>query len=96
VAVAESRPLRFAVHVSPGARRERVGGNRGGSLVVKVRAPAVEGAATEAALRLVAEAFAVRPSAVTCERGARQREKTIAIEGEPDALRARLAELLEL
>lgn len=78
----------------PGSRRRHVGGERGGSLVVAVAAPAVEGAATEEALTLIARAFGVRPGAVSCERGTHRREKVIAIEGDVDALKGRLEELL--
>jgi uncharacterized protein len=91
---ANSPSLRVSVHVNPGSRRRHVGGERGGSLVVHVGARAVEGAATEETLAMVASAFGVRASAVSLERGAHRREKVVVIEGDVEALRARLAQLL--
>ena len=44
-------------------------------------APAVDGRATEAALAAVAEAFGVRPSAVTLVTGATSRSKVVAVDG---------------
>lgn len=87
--------IRVAVHVHPGARRPHVGGTRGGSLVVKVRAAAVDGAANEDTLTMLAAAFEVKESAVTLERGSRRRDKIILIAGDAERLRERLAQLLE-
>jgi uncharacterized protein len=88
-----STRLRVTVRVRPGASRTRVGGSHGEALVVRVGAPAVDGRATEAALRAVAEALGVRPRQVSLVRGATSRTKVIEVEGATDALAARLAEL---
>ena len=99
--------MRFEIRVRPGASRTRVGGSHGGRLVVAVSARAVDGAATEAALAAVAEAFGVRRRAVTLVRGATSRDKVVEINsggvtsggstssdaGEAD-IASRLAELL--
>ena len=49
--------MRITVWVRPGSARPGVGGERGGALVVRVGARAVDGQATEAALAAVAAAF---------------------------------------
>ena len=59
-----------------------------------VTAPAVDGKATEAALRAVAEAFGVRRSDVTLVTGATSRDKVVEIDGDPAELEGRRAALL--
>jgi uncharacterized protein len=60
-------------------------------IVVRVSAPPVEGRATEAARRLLAEALGVPPSAVTLRTGPRARTKVFAVRGlSPDEVGARL------
>jgi uncharacterized protein YggU (UPF0235/DUF167 family) len=86
--------IRFNVHVHPGSRGTSVGGAHDGALKVHVMARAVNNAATRETLLVLAEAFGVRPSAVTCTRGAKSREKFVSIDGEEGALRQRLAQLL--
>lgn len=81
------------VHVRPGARRAEVGGTHDGVLTVKVTAPPVDGAANDAVCRAIAEAFGVRPSAVSIVRGTSSRRKRLAIDGDVDALSARAAAL---
>jgi len=71
--------VRVEIRVRPGASRTRVGGSRDGRLVVAVSARAVDGAATEAALAAVAEAFGVRRRAVTLVRGVTSRDKVVEI-----------------
>jgi uncharacterized protein (TIGR00251 family) len=89
--------LRFRVRAKPGARRDHVGGSYGGVrvLIVAVRARAVEGAANDAVVALLASAFGVARRDVTIERGERSREKSIAIAGDVAALHGRLEELLD-
>ncbi len=88
--------LRFSVHVHPGARASSVGGDYDGSLNVRVRARAVDGAATGEVLDVLAEAFGVRAGAVTLIRGAHSRTKTVEIAGDDAQLSARLSQLLAL
>jgi hypothetical protein len=68
-----------AVRVKPGASRTRVGGSHPGphgpALVVAVTAPAVDGRATEAARRALAEALGVRVAGVSLRLGAASRDK---------------------
>lgn len=88
--------LRVAIRVRPGASRSGVGGTVAGRLLVRVNARAVDGKATEAAMRAVAAAFEVRPAAVTLVQGATTRDKLVEIQGDPIALGARLDGLLTL
>jgi hypothetical protein len=86
--------IRFAVHVHPGSRAPGVGGSHDGALNVRVRARAVEGAATDEVLATLAQAFDVRPGAVACVRGAHSRNKLVSIEGDDEVLTSRLVVLL--
>lgn len=71
--------VRATIRVNPGVRRAGVGGDHDGALVVRVTARAVDGKATDAALRAVAEAVGVRPRDVELVTGATSRIKTIDI-----------------
>ncbi|TCC30700.1 DUF167 domain-containing protein [Kribbella speibonae] len=90
--------MRVLLRVRPGASRTAVGGQYGGpggpALVVAVAARAVEGQATQAALRAVAAAFGVRPSAVTLVHGATSRDKLVDVQGDESKIRSKLEELL--
>lgn len=69
---------RLAVHVTPGARSERIA-IEDGKVQVKVRARPTDGEANEAVGRLVAKALGVAPSRVALLRGATSREKLLGI-----------------
>lgn len=88
--------MRVAIRVKPSSSRTAVGGRYPAtdSLVVAVTARAVEGKATEAALRAVAAAFGVRRGAVTLVTGATSRDKVVEIDGDPAELERRRAALL--
>jgi hypothetical protein len=85
--------VRITIWVRPGSPRPGVGGEHDGALVVRVHARAVDGKATAAALAAVAEAFGVRPRAVTLVAGAASRMKVVDV---PSADRAALDRLLTL
>jgi uncharacterized protein (TIGR00251 family) len=82
--------IRFDVHVHPSSRTSNASGTHDGALRVHVRSRAVDGAATSEVLDVLAHAFGVRASAVTCVRGAKSHTKTITIDGNDEALSARL------
>jgi hypothetical protein len=86
-----------AVRVKPGAARARVGGRHDGAhgpaLVVAVAARAVDGAATEAALRAVADALGLRRSALDLVTGRTSRDKVFVVDPAPADLAARVEEL---
>ena len=79
---------RLAVRVHPRARRDEIAGERGGSLLVRVTAPPVEGKANVAVCRLLARQLGVAPGRVAVVRGASSRDKLVEIDGlEPDQVR---------
>jgi uncharacterized protein len=86
--------VRIAIRVKPGSARTAVGGRRGDALVVSVTARAVDGKATEAALRAIAEAFDVRRRDVSLVVGAASRDKVVEIAGEDVRLAGRRDVLL--
>ena len=90
--------MRVAVRVRAGSSRERVGGSYlgvyGVAVVVAVRAPAVDGRATEAARRALAEALGLPARTVSLHRGATSRDKLFAVESPPADLDDRIAALL--
>ena len=85
------------VRVRPGAGRTRVGGSypgpHGPALIVAVGAPAVDGKATEAVRRALAEALGVRAAAVELRLGATSRDKVFTVAASPEAVGPRLAQL---
>jgi uncharacterized protein len=72
--------LLVTCHVTPRARSERIA-CEGGKLRVRLHAPPVEGAANKALIELFARMLNLPRRAVTLERGATARQKTLAIEG---------------
>lgn len=90
-----------AIHVRPGAPADRVGGaspasrrTDGPVLEVRVRARPVQGAATAAAERALAEALGVRPRQVRVVRGATSRDKLVEVVDPPADIAERWAGLL--
>ncbi len=87
------RDVRVRVHVQAGSKVVSVGGTHGGDLKVRIRARAVDGAASAEVLRVVAAAFGLGPTSATLVRGTRSRSKVIDLEGPESALARRLEEL---
>lgn len=79
------------IQAHPRSRRPSVGGVQGDALRVAVREPASEGRANAACARALASALGVPARAVSIDPGSRHRRKRVQIEGDPDALAARLA-----
>jgi uncharacterized protein YggU (UPF0235/DUF167 family) len=88
-----------AVRVKPGASRAKVGGRYEGpygpAVIVAVSAPAVDGRATEAARRALAEALRVRPGHVDLRTGAASRDKLFTVADPPADLADRVRALLD-
>jgi uncharacterized protein (TIGR00251 family) len=75
-------PVTIAVRVSPRSGRDEVAGvTDDGELNVRVRAAAVDGAATRAALRLIASELGLPASSVELVSGAASRHKRMRLRG---------------
>ena len=83
--------MKASVWVRPGSSRTVVGGSHDGALVVKVSERAVDGQATEAALRALAKALDIARRDARLVSGATSRTKIVEV---PDACRSRITELL--
>ena len=82
--------VRFAVRLTPRAAADRIDGVVDGILRVRVGAPAVEGAANNALVRLVADDLGVSRRDVRIVAGASSRHKLVVVDGlDPDAIVAR-------
>jgi uncharacterized protein (TIGR00251 family) len=71
--------LLLRCQVQPGAAQDRIIGEHGGRLRVRVCAPPSDGAANQRLCRLLATAFGVAVARVTLESGASSRLKTLAV-----------------
>jgi uncharacterized protein (TIGR00251 family) len=84
------------VHVQPGAGRSEFVGRHGDALKVRVAAPPERGRANDACIRLLAEVFDVKASAVTLVGGGTSRSKRFAIEGiDGEHMQAQLERVLD-
>ena len=82
--------VRFAVRLTPRSSSNRVDGVLDGVLRVRVGAPAVEGAANSALIRLLADELGVARRDVRIVAGATSRQKLVVVDGiAPDAVVAR-------
>ena len=72
--------MKIAAHIKPNSKTESVK-NEDGIVVVRVHAPAVDGKANEAAIRLIARRFGVPKTRVKIIRGAASCTKLIEISG---------------
>ncbi len=90
------RPDLIAVKVRPRSSRSGIERGSGGAIVVRVHAPAAEGAANRECMAVLAEALGVSKSGVRIVRGGKSRAKQIAVTGLSAAeVRARLERAAE-
>jgi uncharacterized protein len=83
---------RIPVRVQPRARKNEIGGERGGVLMVRVTAPPAEGRANAAVRKLLAKRLGIAPGRVSVVRGASGRDKLVEIDGmDADAVRRALS-----
>jgi uncharacterized protein (TIGR00251 family) len=73
--------LTLRVRVQPRASKNALGGEREGALVVRLKAPPVEGAANEALARFLGKTLGVAPSAVRVVSGSSGRNKVVSVAG---------------
>ena len=79
--------VRFAVRLTPRAAADRVDGVVNGVLRARVGAPAVEGAANKALIRLIADELGVAGRDVRIVAGASSRQKLLVVDGaDPEAV----------
>jgi len=69
------------VYVIPNAKVDKVVGEYGRAIKIKLQAPAIEGKANAALRRFLAEKLSIPQRAIVLERGERSRDKVIRIEG---------------
>jgi hypothetical protein len=69
------------VHVIPNAKIDKVVGEHGDAIKIKLRAPAVEGKANTALRRFLAEKLRIPQHAIVLEHGEKSRDKVIRIDG---------------
>jgi uncharacterized protein (TIGR00251 family) len=69
------------VHVVPNAKQNKVAGEYGDAVRIKLRAPAIEGKANAALIRFLAELLGLPPHAIVLEQGHRSRHKLVRIDG---------------
>jgi uncharacterized protein (TIGR00251 family) len=79
--LAEDGAVILSVHAQPGAKRTEVAGLHGGSVKIRLAAPALDDRANDALLAFVADCFGVARRGVTVVSGAKSREKRLAIRG---------------
>jgi uncharacterized protein len=79
--LAANGAVTLRIHAQPGAKRTEVAGLHGGSLKIRLAAPALEDRANEALVAFVAERFGVARRAVTLVSGAKSREKRLEVRG---------------
>jgi uncharacterized protein (TIGR00251 family) len=65
----------------PRSKKTRIDGERGGSLLVRLAAPPVEGAANDALVSFLADFFDVPRRAVRIVSGHQGRRKRVAVDG---------------
>jgi uncharacterized protein (TIGR00251 family) len=71
------------IRVHPGSSRKRIEGNIAGRIQVYVNAPPEAGRANSEALKVLADALGIRPSALKLARGEKSRQKTVLVSGLP-------------
>lgn len=87
-------PPQLKVRVIPNAKKDEFAGYREGELLLRLRAPAIEGRANKAAIEFVSGFLGVARSAVLLIRGERSRHKIFQIVGlETSDLERKLAEI---
>jgi len=69
------------VHILPNAKLDKVVGDHGDAIKIKLRAPAMEGKANAALIRFLAAQLGILPRQIALMRGQKSRDKLIRIKG---------------
>jgi len=69
------------VHILPNAKVDKVVGDHGDAIKIKLRAPAMEGKANAALIRFLAAQLGILPRQIALMRGQKSRDKLIRIKG---------------
>src|SRR5204862_6613519 len=69
------------VHILPTAKVDKVVGDHGDAIKIKLRAPAMEGKANAALIRFLAAQLGILPRQIALMRGQKSRDKLIRIKG---------------
>ena len=69
------------VHVIPNAKIDKVMGEHGEAIKIKLRAPALDGKANAALRSFLAEKLSILQRAIVLEHGEKSRDKAIRIDG---------------
>ena len=70
----------LSIRVQPRSRQNAIVGVRDKSLLLKVNAPPVDGAANEAVIALLAKALDLPKSTFSVQQGSKSREKSVKVE----------------
>jgi uncharacterized protein YggU (UPF0235/DUF167 family) len=70
-------PERLEIRVIPRAKRNEIGGERAGRLLVRTTAAPVDGKADKSVIRQVAEHLGIRPGCIEIATGHSSRNKTL-------------------
>jgi len=69
------------VHVVPNAKIDKVAGEHGNAIKIKLRAPAFEGKANSALMSFLADELNISQHAIALEHGQKSRRKLLRIDG---------------
>jgi uncharacterized protein (TIGR00251 family) len=71
----------LSIHVVPNAKIDKIVGEHGGAIKIKLRASAVEGKANVALISFLADRLNIRAQTVVLLRGQKSRDKLVRIDG---------------
>ena len=85
----------LSIRVIPRSPKSAISGKRGDALLIRLKAPPVDGAANEALIEFLSKTFHRPRRAITLLAGEKSRDKRVAIEGLSEAeFAARLSDIL--
>ena len=71
----------LSIHVVPDAKIDKIVGEHGGAIKIKLRAPPVEGKANAALISFLADRLKIPAQTVVLLRGQKSRDKLVRIDG---------------